>query len=125
VSVSLSRSGPHLVTAVATGGRIGVDVESVAEVARRWQPALVLAPGEYAAGGLEQARAWAAKEAVLKAYGVGLDRPMTSVRLDDLDRAWWEPVAAPEGYVAAVAGLRPQPAAPAAQPGRARRRRGR
>ncbi|WP_051552032.1 4'-phosphopantetheinyl transferase family protein [Nocardioides sp. URHA0020] len=122
VPVSLARSGPHLVTAVSTEGAVGVDVESVAEVAARWPAGLVLAPGEVAVDGLEQARVWARKEAVLKAYGVGLDRPMTSLHLAAES---WADVAAPAGYVAALAVLRPQPAAPAAPPGRATRRRGR
>ena len=49
VPVSLARSGPHLVTALRTDGAVGVDVESIAEVADRWEPTLVLAPGETAA----------------------------------------------------------------------------
>ncbi len=87
-------------------GPVGVDLESIAEVARRWQPDLVLAPGESAEDALERARMWAAKEAVLKAYGVGLDQSMTTVRLDDPDGPWWAQVEAPDGYVAVVAGLR-------------------
>jgi 4'-phosphopantetheinyl transferase len=122
VSVSLARSVPHLVTAVSTEGAVGVDVESVAEVAARWQPGLVLAVGESAPDGPEQARVWARKEAVLKAYGVGLDRPMTSLHLAAES---WADVVAPEGYVAAVAVLSPLPAAPAGRPGTATRRRGR
>lgn len=121
VSVSLARSGSHLVTAVSTGGAIGVDVESVAEVAARWQPELVLAPGETASDGLEQARVWARKEAVLKAYGVGLDRPMTSLHLAAES---WADAGAPMGYVAAVAVLTPPPAAAAGPSGRATRRTG-
>jgi 4'-phosphopantetheinyl transferase len=124
VSVSLARSGPHLVTAMAQVGEIGVDVESVSEVAGRWQPELVLAPGEAADEALEQAWVWAGKEAVLKAYGVGLDRPMTTVDLGDLTDASWERVEAPEGYVAAVAVLTPRPAVAAAPPGTATRRTG-
>jgi 4'-phosphopantetheinyl transferase len=120
VPVSISRSGPHLVTVTGVDGAIGVDVESVAEVAARWQPELVLAPGEHAADGLAQARAWARKEAVLKAYGVGLDRPMTSLHLDAES---WTDVDAPDGYVAAVAVLTPQAAA-AARSGTATRRTG-
>ena len=121
VPVSLARSGPHLVTAVSTGGAIGVDVESVAEVAARWQPGMVLAPGESASDGLEQARVWARKEAVLKAYGVGLDRPMSSL---SLDAESWADVDAPAGYVAAVAVITPRPEAAAGPSGRATRRTG-
>ena len=38
---------------------------------RRWDPDLVLAPGERADAAEAQARLWARKEAVLKACGVG------------------------------------------------------
>jgi 4'-phosphopantetheinyl transferase len=120
VPVSLSRSGSHLVTAVAVEGSIGVDVESVAEVAARWQADLVLAPGEGADDATARARVWARKEAVLKAYGVGLDRPMASLCLDAES---WDDLDAPDGYVAAVAVLTPQ-AARAAPPGTATRRTG-
>jgi phosphopantetheinyl transferase len=102
VAVSLSRSGPHLVTAVAATGRVGVDIESVGAVARDWHPGLVLAPGETAPGGEEQAWHWSAKEAVLKALGTGLARPMSSIHLAAYDvRA----VPAPVGHVIAVAHL--------------------
>lgn len=108
VHVSLSRSGPYVVT-VAADAPVGVDVESVAEVAARWQPDLVLADGESG----DPPRTWAAKEAVLKLLGTGLDTPMTEVRLVD-----WELVDldAPAGYVAVVATGR-------AAPSRAARRR--
>ena len=100
VHVSLSRSGAHLLTAVSTTGPLGVDVESVAAVASRWDPALVLAPGERAEADDDRAWHWVAKEALLKAYGVGLARPMTSVRLADEQVSR---VPSPDGYVAALA----------------------
>jgi 4'-phosphopantetheinyl transferase len=109
------------VTAVATEGAVGVDVESVAEVAARWQRELVLAPGESADDPLEQALVWARKEAVLKAYGVGLDRPMTSV---DLGAEAWIDLEAPEGYVAVVSWITPKRAGPAGPSGRATRQTG-
>jgi len=102
VHVSLSRSGPHLVTAIA-GVPVGVDVE-VAAVGVL--PELVLAPGESGdleSGDLESgdlARAWARKEAILKARGTGLATPMSAVVLAD-ER--WQDLDAPEGYVAALA----------------------
>ncbi len=119
VPVSLARSGPHLVTALREDGAIGVDVESVAEVAARWQPRLVLAPGESADDPLERALTWARKEAVLKMYGVGLDRPMTSVHLG---AEAWTDLEAPEGYVGAVSWITPKRAAAAGPSGRATRR---
>lgn len=98
LDVSLARSGPHVVTAVAEHP-VGVDVESIGDVARGWDPALVLAPGERADSALDQARAWARKEAVLKARGTGLATPMSTVLLGEQD---WADVAAPAGYVAAL-----------------------
>ena len=105
VPVSLSHCRPHLVTAVGWTAPIGVDVESVAAVAGRWDPSLVLAPGEVARTPEEQARTWVRKEAVLKAYGVGLARPMERLVLADFDGELVD-VPAPPGHVAAVAALR-------------------
>jgi 4'-phosphopantetheinyl transferase len=98
----VSRSGPHLLTALGSPGgpHLGVDVESVAAVRRGWRDDLVLAAGEPGPQN-EAARAalWAAKEAVLKMLGTGLARPMTDIRTADHHvRA----VPAPEGYRAAV-----------------------
>lgn len=90
--VSLSRSGPHLVTVIADRP-VGVDVETEAI---DLDPALVLAPGE--AG--DVARTWARKEAVLKLRGTGLATAMSEVVLAD-ER--WRDLPAPAGYVAAVA----------------------
>ncbi len=101
--VSLSRSGPHLVTVIA-GDPVGVDVE-VEEV--DVDPALVMASGETG----DVARTWARKEAVLKLRGTGLATAMSEVVLAD---ETWRDLPAPEGYVAAVAtgGIAP----PARQP---------
>ena len=94
VHVSLSRSGPHLVTAVATQ-TVGIDVEhAVVDVL----PELVLAAGETD----DLARSWARKEAVLKARGTGLTTPMAEVVLA---QECWQDVPAPLGYVAALAAL--------------------
>lgn len=113
VAVSVSRSGPHLLTAVsgdAGAGAIGVDVELVAAVASRWDPGVVLAPGEGADVGAtseERAAIWVAKEAVLKAWGVGLTRPMTSFRLADLaGSVELTQLPAPPGHAAAIALIR-------------------
>lgn len=97
VHVSLSRSGPHLVTAIAEVP-VGVDVEVAALGVL---PELVLAPGE--TGDLETgdlARTWARKEAILKARGTGLATAMSSVRLAD---EHWQDLDAPVGFVAALA----------------------
>lgn len=93
VRVSVARAGPHLVTVLADVP-VGVDVE-VATV--DVDPALVLAPGEPDG---DLARAWARKEAVLKARGTGLAVPMPEV---DLAVERWRDLEAPAGYVAALA----------------------
>jgi len=90
--VSLSRSGPHLVTVIADRP-IGVDVEAAAIDVH---PALVLAPGETG----DLARTWARKEAVLKLRGTGLATAMSEVVLADES---WRDLPSPGGYVAAVA----------------------
>ena len=77
VEVSLSRSGPHLLTAVSTAGPIGADVESID------------APDD-----------WARKEAILKLIGRGLAVPMSEIRVVEYDVRDLE---APDGYRAALA----------------------
>ena len=101
IPVSWSRSGVHLVTAVAPGtASVGVDVEEVAAIARAW-PDDVLAPDERAETAVERTRVWVAKEAILKAEGVGLARPMDQVRIaDHADQLTW--LVAPAGFVAAL-----------------------
>lgn len=106
--MSLSRSGPHLVTAIATVP-VGIDVEHVHAVASRWDPTVVLAHGEVAASDEDRARAWARKEAVLKRRGTGLSTPMPTVVLTSEP---WLDLSAPEGYVAALSPAAPGAAAP-------------
>ena len=106
VAISLSRSGSHLVTAIRTdgGAMIGVDVERIGEVTRRVRYADLVHPDdahllEPVAGADRTAYLWVAKEAALKAEGVGLTRPMPQVRLADHDL---QVVEAPEGCLAVV-----------------------
>lgn len=110
--VSLSRCGEHLVTVIADDP-VGIDVESIAAVDARWDPALVLHPDEVPHDLKEmrelahdlkemrqQAAMWCRKEAILKALGTGLATPMSEIRVAD-----WQVVdiEAPEGLAAAVA----------------------
>ncbi len=107
IPVSLSRSNGHLVTALLANGdglparrTVGIDVERTDDVAQRVSPDLVRHPDDPATtdpGSL--AWLWVAKEAILKASGSGLVRPMTEVAVSA------RPVRlinAPPGYVAAV-----------------------
>lgn len=113
VAVSISRSGPHLLTAVREnsdighGSSIGVDIESVADVARGWDPALVLHPSERAEAegavtgvDAERAAMWCRKEAILKALGDGLETPMAAIRAADFTV---HDLPAPPGHRAALA----------------------
>jgi 4'-phosphopantetheinyl transferase len=102
VHVSLSRSGPHLLTAVSPQEPVGVDVESVADVSSHWDANVVLAAAEVADSDQDRARTWAAKEAVLKVYGVGLARQMSDLPLAGFDGELVD-VPAPDGFVAVVA----------------------
>lgn len=103
VPVSLTRCGEHLMTAVGGTGRLGIDLESIAAVARGWDPGLVLHPDECEPPDpAERAAIWARKEAVLKALGTGLETPMSSLRTADFDVV---DLPAPSGHVAALARL--------------------
>lgn len=108
VPVSLSRSAPHLVTAIGAGESggelpgIGVDVEEVARVESRLEPEDVLAPEEFELldrPGLDLARVWVSKEAIAKALGTGLNRPLPEFLLADHHVV---EVPAPAGFRAAL-----------------------
>ena len=95
----------RLVTALSRRYPVGVDVESVASVGMAWPVDGALATGEAPASVLDFARLWVAKEAIVKAQGVGLMRPMDQVRLADFEGRVHE-LPAPDDLVAAVALLR-------------------
>ncbi|HET6861264.1 MAG TPA: 4'-phosphopantetheinyl transferase superfamily protein [Streptomyces sp.] len=78
--LSVSRSGPHWLLAVAAGGPVGVDVERhrAVDVARMAPACLTASERSQMAGADEPVRTraffrcWTRKEAVLKGCGVGL-----------------------------------------------------
>ena len=108
---SISHAGGRVVLAVVETGLVGVDVESVThdvdELAR-----LILHPAEPVVTGIDLLRVWVRKEAVLKATGHGIARPMVDVNLGDLPNGMdVRDVATDDGYVAATA-TAPAPARP-------------
>jgi 4'-phosphopantetheinyl transferase len=79
--VSLARAGGRLALAVTAAGPVGVDLESLADLARAPLDAVALSPAEAAAlaplrpaaaAEVALANIWTTKEAVLKAAGLGL-----------------------------------------------------
>ena len=87
--VSLSRAGEFVAVAVTKAGPVGIDLESIAAVARAgvdevaFSPAELLALGSLDAGAAASARTrlWTGKEAVLKAVGTGLRTDLRDVSL--------------------------------------------
>jgi len=120
VAVSWSRAEGHLVTAISPTRPVGVDVEAVRQVSALWPLAEALGPGEHAGDVEELTWLWVAKEAILKAKGVGLSEPMDQFCVRDYAGDLLR-LDAPPGLVAAVAlhplrsrasGARPGPATP-------------
>ena len=108
VGCSVSHSAGLVAVAIGTG-RIGLDIEQLREI--DFEPLLsrVLAPGETApASAYGFQRMWCRKEAVIKATGEGLRRPMSSVRLDG-DEARVLDLDLGEGVIGAVARLGQEP----------------
>lgn len=86
IALSISHSGPLAVAAAARGAPLGVDLEQVAPRGAAFAEE-AFAEGEldgYRAlpGGLDPVTAaWALKEAVLKAWGLGLRAPLQRVKV--------------------------------------------
>lgn len=99
-AVSASRAGGHLVVVARPAGTdavapLGVDVERAAAPPPPGE--LVLHPDEE---GADPLTTWLAKEAILKQLGVGLIRPMPTIRVRDFTVV---PLDAPAGLVARLA----------------------
>jgi 4'-phosphopantetheinyl transferase len=116
VHVSVARAGDLSVVAISAARPVGVDVEPVDAAGFPGFDDVALHPDERAATPAERTRAWVRKEALLKAYGLGLAVDPRHVRLDDHGLAGWdspEPEPGPvrlrdldvPGHVAAVAVL--------------------
>jgi len=100
---SLSHAKNRVLLAVAENCPVGVDIEptdaKVGEAAR-----LILHPDEPPVTGVDLLRVWVRKEAVLKATGHGLARPMTGFSvLTPPDGMLLRDLPRDDGYVAAVA----------------------
>jgi 4'-phosphopantetheinyl transferase len=112
--VSLSRAGDLSVVAVTDAGPLGVDVEADGAAGFAGFAGAALHPSERTTGNGDPTRTWVRKEAVLKAYGLGLAVDPRDIQVDG-DRlvAWDSPHPAPSkvwfrdldipGHAAAVA----------------------
>jgi len=116
LAFNVSHSDELTVCAVASGGRLGVDIERVRFVAdaerlaasffsRRESDEIRRTPAD------ARHRAfldiWTRKEALLKATGEGLSRPLDSFDVTTPSAGWWMRACAPSGYVGSVAHDRP------------------
>lgn len=83
--VSLTRSGRWVAVAVSTAGPVGIDVERNGSTAFDGYPDVALAPGETASTVLDRGIVWARKEAILKAIGLGLAVPPSTLMVSAAD----------------------------------------
>jgi 4'-phosphopantetheinyl transferase len=88
--VSLARAGDLSVVAVTDAGPVGVDVEAEGAADFEGFGDVALHPGEHSMNPAGRTRAWVRKEALLKAYGLGLAVDPRDVRLDDDGLATWD-----------------------------------
>ncbi len=97
--VSLARAGDLSVVAVTDAGPVGVDVEAEGAADFAGFEDVALHPGERATTTADPTRVWVRKEALLKAYGLGLAVDPSDVRLDDDGLAAWDSSHRPPGAV--------------------------
>jgi len=99
---SLSHSGDRVLLATCADRPVGADVEAVGRDVDRIRR-LILHPAEPQVEGLDLLRVWVRKEAALKAIGLGLKRPMTTLDVSATDSGMRvRDIDADHGYVAAV-----------------------
>jgi len=97
--VSLGRAGDLSVVAVTDAGPVGVDVEAEGAAEFAGFEDVVLHPGERGAASADRTRVWVRKEALLKAYGLGLAVDPGDVMLDHDRIASWDSHHRPPGAV--------------------------
>jgi 4'-phosphopantetheinyl transferase len=100
---SLSHAEDRVVVALSSVGPVGVDVESTRSEIDDLA-ALVLHASEPPVAGEDLLRVWTRKEALLKATGEGLARPMSHIDLTtEAPRFLVRDIACGDGYVCSVA----------------------
>jgi len=97
--VSLARAEDFSVVAITDAGPVGVDVEAECAADFAGFEDVALHPRERAAAADDPTRVWVRKEALLKAYGLGLVVDPSDVRLDDDGLATWDSPHRPPGAV--------------------------
>jgi 4'-phosphopantetheinyl transferase len=97
--VSVSRAGDLSVVAITDAGHVGVDVEATASADFAGFADVALHPGERATPVVDPTRGWVRKEALLKAYGLGLVVDPSDVGLDADGLVAWESDHPPPGAV--------------------------
>jgi 4'-phosphopantetheinyl transferase len=97
--VSLARAGGLSVVAITDAGPVGVDIEAEGAADFAGVEDVALHPGERATTPADPTRVWVRKEALLKAYGLGLVVDPSDVRLDDEGLATWDSPHRPPGAV--------------------------
>ena len=89
VGVSIAHS--HGIDAIAVNpqGSVGIDLESIAQVARRRVADVLVRPDEIAATPTDAARLWTTKEALLKLSGHGLRLDLRELRVSGGELVSW------------------------------------